>query len=68
LALPKDKKVKIQNELNVTVYDSELSPNNGNQLFSFIGTITKHGVTNDVYRKDDVFNSTNEVTFKIKLY
>jgi len=68
VAVPQNTKITIYNELNMVIYDSELPVNANNQLFHLVGTKTlDNGTINDVYRKDDVFNSTHSVMFKIKL-
>lgn len=69
ISVPQDVNMYIYNELNMQLYDS-LAPVDGvNQLFNLVGTMTTvNGDTNNVYRKNEVFNSHNRPLFKVKIY
>lgn len=69
LSVPQGVNILVTNELDMTLYDSALPVDAQNQLFSLVGTMTmENGQTNNVFRKDDVFNATNSVLFNVKLY
>lgn len=58
----------IYNALDMVLFDSAL-PYSSSQLFHLVGVApTSVGTINDVYIKNDVYNSTNAVTFKLKLH
>lgn len=66
ISAPEHRNVKFYNELNALVFDSR---DPGTYDFSYVGTIvTGDGSTNKVYKKDDVFNTFNPVTYYINLY
>ena len=68
IAVPQGVQFTVRNELDMKLYDSTLSDYLETQLFSLVGTYTDpSGKIKSVYRKDDVFNSNNIVTFKIKI-
>lgn len=68
LSVPQDVNLLIYNELNIQLYDSNIAAGNPSQLFTLVGTMTTvNGHTNNVYRKNDVFNSLNSVLFKITI-
>ena len=57
------------NELNMQIFDSLAAPTAPNQIFHLVGTMTlENGSVNNVYRKDDVYNTYNPVLFKVKIY
>lgn len=69
ISVPQDVNVSIKNSLDIEIFNSTLPQNLQNQLFSLAGTVvTSTGEINNVYKKDDVFNTFNPVTFKIKLF
>ena len=69
VSIPQGVNSMIFNELNVQIFDSLVGPNATNQLFSLVGTMTlPNGSVNNVYRKNDVYNTYNPVLFKVKIY
>lgn len=69
LSVPQGTNFIVTNELNMQLYDSALPADNPSQIFSLMGTVTMdNGQTNNVYRKDDVYNASNSVLFNVKLY
>jgi hypothetical protein len=68
LSIPQGSNFTVTNELNMQLYDSALPKENLNQIFTFVGTATmENGQVNNIYRKDDVYNATNSVLFKVGL-
>lgn len=69
LSIPQGVNVTIMNELDMVLYDSTLPANNVNQVFSLSGTmVMEGGQINNIYRKDDIYNATNSILFKVKIY
>lgn len=69
LSIPQGTNFMVQNELNIVLYDSSLPASGVNQIFSLTGTMTMpNGYTNNTFKKDDVYNTTNSVLFKVTLY
>lgn len=69
LSIPQGTNFIVYNELNMVLYDSALPANHNNQLFSFKETmLMNNNQTNNIFRKNDIYNTSNSVLFKIKLY
>lgn len=69
ISIPQGSNFSIYNSLDIEIFNSTLPQSGINQLFSLSGTITtSKGGINNVYRKDDVFNTFNPVSFKIKIF
>jgi len=66
LSIPEDVSFIVMNELNMVIQNNLKSAGDVNQLFIFIGTSTVNGKINNIWRKKDVFNSLNKVSFKIQ--
>lgn len=61
LMIPNNKSCQVYNMINLLLFDSRLPSNN--QLFEKINEINGYSV----FKKKDVYNTYNPVTFKIKL-
>jgi len=59
--IPKTKNCQIYNMINLLLFDSRLPSNN--QLFEKINEVSGYSV----FKKKDVYNTYNPVTFKIRL-
>lgn len=68
VSVPQNVNFTIENELNITIYDSSLPAEATNQLFALAGTMTlDNGTVNNVYRKTNVYNTHNPILFKVRL-
>lgn len=66
ISVPKDSSLAIYNALNILLYNNLLD--DSGQLFSYIGEYqTPGGATNDVYRKNDVYNTGQQVLFYLTI-
>jgi len=69
VSVPQNENFIIYNELNMSLYDSSIGAGELNQIFTLIGTMTlDNGNVNNVYKKNDVYNTNNSVLFKVRLY
>jgi hypothetical protein len=69
LSVPEGKALKIQNSLDIILYDSERPSSDDDQQFCITGKIvTSNGTINNVFRKNDIYNSHNPAFFKIRIY
>lgn len=69
LTLPQNLDFTIYDEMNNLLFDTKNTNENLNNGFILEGTIkTINNQTNLVYRKKNMFNTVNKVTFNIKLY
>lgn len=66
ISVPQDLNVNIYDSINNLLFNSSIA---GSYQFTFVGTITtSKGQLNNVYVKNNVYNTINPVTFYIKLY
>lgn len=69
LSLPQNTELAIFNEVDYMLYDSTIGNDTlPEQLFYKVGTIEIYGgITNDLYRKKDTYNTNNPVLFKLRM-
>lgn len=69
VSVPQSSNCIIYNELDMVLYNSTLSAADPSQAFSLAGTLTtSEGQANNILRKNDVYNTTHPVLFKVKLF
>ena len=69
LAIPQDVNFIVYNSLGFILHDSTKPQTDPGQNFQLYGTaIMSNGSTNNVWRKNDPFDSGREIEFKIKIF
>lgn len=69
ISIPQDTDMFIHNSMDIILLDTGRPSSDDDQLFHLVGTYTTStGSINNVFRKNDVYNSNNPVFFKLKIY
>lgn len=69
LAVPPDANFILYNSLGFVIHDSTIDQNANGQNFKLYGSaLMSNGSTNNVWRKDEPYDSSKPIDFKIKLF
>jgi len=66
IAVPQNKNTQIYDEMTSLMFDSTVA---GSYDFTYIGNLTMSNESiNSIYRKNDVFNTYNPITYYVKIF